>query len=337
MEKKLLKEVINSQNGPKSIAESLLLLSKGFLMGCADTGPGISGGTIAYLSGIYQNLLDAIGSFDNTFFSHLKKREFKNAILHIHLKFLAILLTGILTAIVSMVRFVTYCLENHTELTFSFFLGLMIASTLIVLREITKWNFSTFMILLITTLLTFWLVGKSPGATAESFPYWYIFLCGCIGICAMLLPGISGSYLLLLLGTYHSVLESVQAVTTIQNWTNGFAPIKGLWPPFLILVFAAGCLSGIKTFSKLLSYLLKNYHQIMVAFICGLMLGSLRSIWPWQTRPDFKHSDLSKITEIKYWIPSLEPKIYFAILLCVLGFILVIGMEWLFNKKKLKT
>lgn len=306
-------------------------------MGCADTVPGISGGTVAYLSGIYQELLDAIGSFDKTFFTHLKKLEFKQAILHVHLKFLVILLTGILTAIVSMVRFVTYCLENHTELTFSFFLGLMIASTLIVLREITKWNLSIIVILVITSILTFWLVGKSPGTSADHFQYWFIFVCGCIGICAMLLPGLSGSYLILLLGVYHPVLESIQAVTTIKNWTNGFEPIKGLWPPLLLIVFAAGCLSGIKAFSKLLSYLLKNYHQIMVAFICGLMIGSLRSIWPWQTRPDFKHADPNQIIEIKYWLPPLEQKFYFAALLCAFGFVIVIGMEWLFNKKKQKS
>lgn len=333
----MLKEIINSPIGPQSKKESLILISKGFLMGCADTVPGISGGTVAYLSGIYQNLLDAIGSFDKTFLSHLKNKNFKLAILHLHLKFLVILLFGILTAIASMVRFVTYCLEYHTVLTFSFFLGLMFASTLIVLREITKWSFSIFVILLITTILTFWLVGNSPSASADNFQYWFIFICGIIGICAMLLPGISGSYLLLLLGVYHSVLECIKAITTIQNWTNGFEPIKGLWPPFFLLVFAAGCLTGIKACSKLLSYLLKNFHQIMIAFICGLMVGSLRSIWPWQTRPDFKHADPNQIVEIKYWLPPMEQSLYIAAFLCVVGFVIVIGMEWLFNKKKQET
>lgn len=304
-------------------------------MGCADTVPGISGGTIAYLTGIYHNLLDAIGSFDNIFFGHLKNRKFKLAILHLHLKFLILLLFGILSAIVSMVRFVTFCLEHYSEFTFSLFFGLMLASILIVLREIRKWNYSIFAYLIITTILTYWLVGKSPSGSAESFPYWYIFLCGCIAICAMLLPGLSGSYLLLLLGAYSSVLESVKVVTSIQNWANGFEPIKGLWPPFLLLVFIAGCLVGIKSFSRLLSYLLKNYHQIMIAFISGLMIGSLRSIWPWQSRIDFKHAGPQTPPEIKFWLPPLDQNLFVAVLLCLLGFGLVVWMEWLFNKKKI--
>lgn len=310
------------------------LTSKGFLMGCADTVPGISGGTIAYLTGIYNDLLNAINSIDSTFFAYLKKFEFKAAFTHVHTRFLIVLLLGILTAIISMTRVVVFCLENYTDFTFSLFFGFMLASILIVFKELKSYQIKNILTLIATSILTFWLVGETPTPGAGDLSYLYILVCGGIAICAMLLPGLSGSYLLMLLGAYHSVLASVKEVTNPSNWLHGFQPISGLWPPFLLLTFIAGCIIGIKSFSRLLSYLLKNHHQLMVSFICGLMIGAMRAIWPWQTRPDLKHSIALKNPTIEYSLPSIDLNLGISVVLCIIGFVLVIWMESAFNKTK---
>lgn len=303
-------------------------------MGCADTVPGISGGTVAYLTGIYNDLLNAINSIDKTFFAHLRKFEIKAAFTHVHTKFLIVLLLGILTAIGSMTRLVVYCLENYTDFTFSLFFGFMLASILIVLKELKSYNVKNISTLLITSVLTFWLVGETPTPGSGDLSYFYVLVCGCIAICAMLLPGLSGSYLLMLLGAYHSVLASVKEVTNPSNWLNGFQSISGLYPPFLLLAFLAGCILGIKSFSRLLSYLLKNYHQLMVSFICGLMIGAMRAIWPWQTRPDLKHDTAPINPTIEYHLPIVDLNLGISVALCLIGFFLVIWMESAFNKIK---
>lgn len=330
----LFRKIFKNSIGPDSKSKKIALYCKGFLMGSADTVPGVSGGTVAYLTGIYQELLEAIGSFDKTFLQHLKDRKFEAALTHIHTKFLVILFGGILTAILSMARIVTYCLHNHSEITFSFFLGLMIASIIVVIREINKWNISLLLVFISTTLLTFWLVGKSPASSTNDLSYFYIFFCGCISICAMLLPGISGSYLLLILGAYHSILASVKSLTSPSSWQNGFEDIRSLWPPLILLCFLIGCATGIKSFSKLLSYLLKHHHQVMVSFICGLMVGALRSIWPWQSRPDLKHDLSSSDKTVIYWLPEINAQFWYGLIFGILGFILIIWMELHFKKDK---
>jgi len=328
----LFKYIFKNSPGPKTVKEMVTLGCKGFLMGCADTVPGISGGTIAYLTGIYTDLLNAINSIDKTFFAHLKQFELKAAFTHIHTKFLVILLLGILTAIGSMTRLVVYCLENYADFTFSLFFGFMLASILIVYKELKSYHLKNLLVLVFTSALTFWLVGKTPSAGSGDLSYFYVLICGCIAICAMLLPGLSGSYLLMLLGAYHSILASVKEVTDPGNWLNGFKEISSLSPPFILATFLLGCIIGIKSFSRLLSYLLKNHHQLMVSFICGLMIGAMRAIWPWQSRPDFKHGTALETPIIEYRLPLIDQNFAFAVVLCLIGFALVIWMESAFNK-----
>lgn len=331
----MFKTIFQNSQGPNSKKECLALASKGLLMGCADTVPGISGGTVAYLTGIYNQLLNAINSFDAVFFNHLKKGQIILAFSHVHTRFLILLFSGILTAIACMTRLVVYCLEEFTEYTFSFFFGLMISSTLLVFRELKQYYLLNITVLVLTTILTFWIVGFKPGSGSKELSYLFVFICGAIAICAMLLPGLSGSYLIMLLGVYHSVLSSIKVLTTPSYWLEGFPLIKGLNPLLLIVVFGLGCLTGIKSFSKLLSYMLKNYHQPMVGFICGLMVGSLRSIWPWQSR-ELGNSN-TKIIEnsaIEYWLPTIDTKFYIACVLAIIGFAVVIWLEYIFNRAK---
>ncbi len=232
-----------------------------------------------------------------------------------------------------MTRLVTYCLENHAELSFSFFFGLMLASILVVTRDIKKWTFTLIAISIMTTVFTFWLVSRNPISNTTDLSYLYVFICGCIAICAMLLPGISGSYLLLILGVYHSVLSSVKSLTTPSNWLNGFEDIRTLWPPLLLLVFIFGCIVGIKSFSGLLNYLLKKHDQIMTSLACGLMIGSLRAIWPWQSRPDLKLNP-NDAQEVVLRLPEINSQFWCGLALCILGFVLTFLMEICFKKDK---
>lgn len=236
---------------------------KGMAMGGADVIPGVSGGTIAFITGIYEELIDSIKSVDIEAFKLLFSFELKAFWKHINGSFLVAVLMGILISILSLARLVTYLMANHPIQLWSFFFGLIIISALMVAKEIKQWNFSSVLSLLAGIVVAYFITSATPASTPDGLLF--VFLSGMIAICAMILPGISGSFILLILGKYQYVLGAVKELDFV-----------------VIIVFALGCLVGILSFARLVSWLLKHYHLVTVSILVGFMIGSLNKIWPWR-------------------------------------------------------
>ena len=254
----------NTTTGPeRSFLAYIGIAVKGLCMGAADVVPGVSGGTMAFILGIYEELLEAIRSFDLTFLKRFFSLQFREAFQHLSWPFLCALFLGIMTAIFSLARILGWLLENKPVLIWSFFFGLILASTLVVSRHLKKWTPGLLVWLALGTVGTYFLVGMVPLST-PSAP-WFLFLSGAVAICAMILPGISGSFILVLLGKYEFVLAAVKNLDFLT-----------------LFVVSAGALFGLVTFVRILNLLLKRYREITITLLTGLMLGSLRKVWPWK-------------------------------------------------------
>lgn len=241
----------------------VLLALKGCAMGMADVVPGVSGGTIAFISGIYSELIESIKSFNPTALKLLGRFEFRKFWRHINGSFLFSVLLGIGIAIFSLARLMTYLLAHHPIEIWSFFFGLIVASAAFVARDIRKWNLTSLLGLLVGTALAFWITIASPTQTPND--WWFIMLSGAVAICAMILPGISGAFILLLLGKYQYILQAV------SEFRLG-----------VLLLFAVGAVAGIISFSHLLSWLLRKHHDLTISLLMGFMVGSLNKVWPWK-------------------------------------------------------
>lgn len=243
------------------IKEAILIFIRGVLMGSADIVPGVSGGTIALITGIYGHLVEAISRIRFGFVKPLLKGDingFINGLFdEIEFKFFIPLVLGIGVAFLTLAKVVTYCMDVHTALTYSFFLGLIIASAVILFKKLNEINLKNILFALIGAVLTFIFVSLNPIAANHSLPV--IFISGMIAICAMILPGISGSFLLLLLGQYKYMLNALHQLHLAD-----------------IIVFVIGAVIGILGFSRILNYLLKNHEKITMAFLIGVMIGSLK-------------------------------------------------------------
>ena len=269
-------------------------------MGSADIVPGVSGGTIALITGIYGHLVEAISNIKFGFLRplvHGDLRGFWNQLLEeIDFKFFIPLILGIGVAFLTLAKVVTYCMDVHTALTFSFFLGLIIASAVILFRKISKMNFKHIIAAVIGLILTYIFVSLNPVAGEHSLIV--LFFSGMIAICAMILPGISGSFLLFLLGQYKYMLTALHEFHFSE-----------------IIVFIIGALIGILGFSKILNFLLKNYEEITMAFLIGVMLGSL------------KVPAVEIVKSVSMNLSGLIP----CIVIAVIGFILIIVLETRFD------
>lgn len=272
MEKMTLKQAIMKSPGPDSLKEAAVLATKGLCMGGADIIPGVSGGTIALIAGIYEKLLSAIRSIDLQFVKKLLKFNFNDAIAGVHIRFLFVLFSGIAVAIISLARLMNFLLNNHPEPTYSLFYGLIAASIYVVGKQV-NWKIYEFISIVAGTIFAYILVGMIPVSTPNEL--WFIFLSGIIGICAMILPGISGAFVLLILGKYEFITGTLKAPFSINE-------ITGVNNLLIIIVFCLGCASGLAGFSRFLNWLLSKWHNITLAFLTGLMAGSMRKIWPWK-------------------------------------------------------
>ncbi len=240
-------------------------------MGAADVIPGVSGGTIAFLTGIYSELINSIKSIDFKAIKLLFTGKFKQFWTKINGTFLLSLVLGIMISILSLAKVMKYLMENEPIALWSFFFGLIISSAIYILKDVKKWKFRDVISLLAGGAMGAIICLLSPTQTPDGL--WFIFLCGAVAICAMILPGISGSFILLLMGKYHYiVLETVGTVVSDFTWHK----------MLIIIVFACGALIGIISFSHLLSWLLKNYYNMAITLLSGFMIGSLIKIWPWQ-------------------------------------------------------
>lgn len=299
------------------ISRYLLLVCKGCAMGMADVVPGVSGGTIAFISGIYEELVESIKSVDLTALKMLFSLRFKEFWRHINGNFLLSVLAGIAIAIFSLARLMTYLLTNHPIPVWAFFFGLIIASAALVSRQIGSWNWRTVLSLVAGIAAAWWITVASPAETPDT--WWFIILSGSIAICAMILPGISGAFILLLLGKYQFIMQAVGDLNI---------PV--------MLLFVVGAAAGIISFSHLLSWLLKTRHDITVAVLMGFMIGSLNKVWPWkqavETYTD-SHGNIQPLVESNVLprtyeaLTQQDPQLGMAVAMCAAGLVLISGIE----------
>ena len=250
-------------------------------MGSMDVVPGVSGGTIAFITGIYETLLESIKKVDLEALTLLRKFEIKALWNHVNGNFLFPLLAGIGTSVLSLATVMVGLLETYPIQVWSFFFGLIIISALIVLKSIKHWNIGVLFAIIIGAVIAYLITSSTPAETPEGA--WFLFVAGAVAICAMILPGISGSFILLLFGKYEYVLSALKEFRIVD-----------------ILIFAAGCLVGILSFSRLVSWLLKKYYQVTIGILAGFMLGSLYKVWPWkETLKTFvdRHGEVKPLIE----------------------------------------
>ncbi|EHA1080520.1 DUF368 domain-containing protein [Photobacterium damselae] len=241
----------------------LITFLKGMAMGAADVVPGVSGGTIAFITGIYDTLLESIRRINPKLISVLKEKGLKGAFEHVNGAFLIALFAGILTSIFTLARFITWMLHTHPIPLWSFFFGLIIVSVIHMFKQVDRWALTRFIAVILGAAFAYGITVVNP-VSMDPTPV-NIVIAGAIAICAMILPGISGSFILLLLGMYAPILGAAKSMDVV---TLG--------------LFAMGCVVGLLTFSHVLSWILRNYRDIALTFLTGLMIGTLGKIWPWK-------------------------------------------------------
>lgn len=247
----------------RDVKEYIILTLKGVAMGAADVVPGVSGGTIAFIAGIYEELITSIKSINMGSLKLLFSLQIKEFLTAINAPFLIAVMCGIAISVVSLARVITYLLEYHPIIVWSLFFGLILASIHSVSKQVISWGWSRWLSFAVGTIVAISIISATPATTPEGLPF--IFLCGAVAICAMILPGISGSFILLLMGKYHYIMEA----------------IKG-FDLSVISAFGAGAAIGIVLFSNILSYLFSRYHDLTIALLAGFMFGSLSKVWPWK-------------------------------------------------------
>ncbi|HUF17066.1 MAG TPA: DUF368 domain-containing protein [Thermoanaerobaculia bacterium] len=302
---------------PRTVAQYFGVTMRGFCMGCADVVPGVSGGTMAFILGIYEELIDSIRSLARPpFLRAISKFRIGEALGIVNWKFLVALGSGVLLAILSLAKAIEWAITNHPAYVWSFFFGLVLASVITVGKRILKWSPLLVSALLLGMVGAYVLVGLVPLQTPND--WWFLFLSGALAICAMILPGISGAFILLLLGKYHYVLAAV----------NDRNPVPIFW-------VGLGCAVGIVSFAQVLGWLFRRYHDVTVAALTGLMLGSLRKVWPWKVDLAWvldRHGERMPTVQENV-LPALtlngtvNLQVLFAIGLAVAGFVTVLLLD----------
>jgi putative membrane protein len=317
----------------RTILQTLTIIGKGLAMGAADVVPGVSGGTIAFISGIYEELIGTIHKLNLGFFKAWKKGGFKNAWLAYNLGFLLALFSGIAISILSLAKVITYLLETHPIFVWSFFFGLVIASIVYVGRQITKINLSIIAAIIIAAGISYYITLAEPISAIDST--WFLFLAGFVAIIAMILPGLSGAFILLLLGAYTSVIG------TLTQFTDGITKLD--WELFSgaflkLFTFALGAIVGLKVFSGVLNWMFKNYQNLTLAVLTGFMIGALNKIWPWKEVLSYRHNSHGK--QVPFMENSILPNSYdgnpnvlYALLFMALGLGVIFLLE-IFAKTK---
>ncbi|WP_452228856.1 DUF368 domain-containing protein [Lacinutrix sp. MEBiC02404] len=241
----------------------LIISFKGMAMGAADAVPGVSGGTIAFISGIYEELINTISNVNLTTLKTLKTEGIKAFWEKVNGNFLLALLLGMVISFASFMKLAKYLIEQHPILIWSFFFGLIIASILFIGKQITKWNIATIIAVIVGAALAFYITSL-PSMASNNNPF-FLFFAGAIAICAMILPGISGSFILVILGAYKTLSVAIDSLDFKK-----------------IAIFALGAIVGLLSFSRVLKWLFKHYHNITLAVLTGFIFGSLNKIWPWK-------------------------------------------------------
>jgi putative membrane protein len=305
----------------RNLKEYIVIGFKGMAMGAADVVPGVSGGTIAFISGIYEELLASISNVNFQLLKTLKTAGIKAAWKQVNGSFLLALFIGVFVSILSLAKTIKWLLENEPVLLWSFFFGLVLASIMYIGKQIETWNVQI-IILFVLGISFGYAVTVMPPTNVGEINYLFLVFAGAIASCAMILPGISGSYILLLLGVYPIVMTAI----TTKDYK-------------IIGAIALGVIIGLLSFARLLKWLFSNYKNQMLIVLTGLMLGSLNKVWPWKeaisTYID-RHGVVKPLVEQSISPLSFDgdPKLMLAIMLAIMGFGLILLMEKLAVKKE---
>ena len=305
----------------RTVKDYMVIMLKGIAMGAADVVPGVSGGTIAFISGIYEELLGTISNINLKLLKTLKGEGLKAAWKQANGNFLAALLTGVFISIVSLAKVLSWLLTNHPILVWSFFFGLVLASVIYIAKQVTQWNILSVGLLIIGAIVAYYITTLNP-LVSEHSSMSFMFLAGAIAICAMILPGISGSFILVLLGAYKPVLAAVnnRDLTTIA-------------------VVGVGAIVGLLSFSRVLKYLFANYKNYTLVVLTGFIIGSLNKIWPWKEVLTYRtnsHGEQVPLNELSISPFSFEgdPQLMYSVLLAIIGFGLILLLEKLAVEKQ---
>ncbi|EFP98467.1 DUF368 domain-containing protein [Vibrio caribbeanicus] len=301
----------------------LITFLKGVAMGAADVVPGVSGGTIAFITGIYDTLLESIRRINPSLISIIKKDGFKAAFQHINGIFLVVLFSGILFSIATLAKLISWLLEHHPIPLWSFFFGLILVSVFHMLKQVQTKSISRLIFLLFGVGFAYAITVLHPLELEPSSLN--ILIVGAVAICAMILPGISGSFILLLLGMYAPILGAVKSMEIN-----------------ILLLFALGCICGLLSFSHLLSWLLNRFRDITLVFLTGLMIGTLPKIWPWKETLSWRINSKGEqvpllqhnLSPTEFEVITLQPSQWvLATIMMVLAVLLVLGMEKFASKQ----
>jgi putative membrane protein len=295
------------------------IVLKGMAMGAADVVPGVSGGTIAFITGIYEELITSISNINFSLIAVLKNDGFSAFWKKLNGNFLLSLFLGILISIFSLMKLTSYLIENHPIYIWSFFFGLVLASIWYVGKQIEKWNAVNVIGLLVAAVLAYVITLLTPASEEAGLPY--LFLCGALAICAMILPGISGAFILVLLGVYEKISTAVSEFDLVTVATVG-----------------AGAIVGLLSFSKLLKWLFNNYKNFVLAVLTGFIAGSLNKIWPWKEvtevmvvkDKEIPISELSVLPQNFNGDAHLIP----AIICACVGFLCILALEYFGGKTR---
>ncbi len=299
---------------------------RGMAMGAADVVPGVSGGTVAFITGIYEQLIESIRSINPTACGLLFTQGPATAWRYINGNFLICLFAGILLSIISLARLISYCLDQYPLLVWSFFFGLILASSVHMARQIKQWQFSLGLALLAGTLIAYAVTEIKPSELSPTALMF--FLAGSVAICAMILPGISGSFMLVLMGMYGHVLAAIKSFDMI-----------------ILASFATGCVVGLLSFSHVLSWLFRRFHDHTLALLTGFLLGSLNLVWPWKQALSYYENSKGEQLALEQMnvlpsqyaeLQSTDPQTVICVTLMLLGVLLVLLLEKI-GQKTAKT
>lgn len=303
----------------RRLIDYVIISLKGMAMGAADVVPGVSGGTIAFISGIYEELINSINNINLSLLKTFVKDGFLAGWKKLNGSFLLSIIIGIAISVLSLVKSIRWLLEHKPVLLWSFFFGLVIASIFFVAKQITKWTLATVLGFITGSLVAYYITILPPLATNSS--NWFLFISGALAICAMILPGISGAFILVLLGAYKPVINAID--------NKDFKTI---------LILGAGAIVGLLSFSKLLKWLFKNYHNLTLAILTGFIFGSLNKIWPWKKVLTWRlNSHNEKVPLLEQSISPFsfegDNQLAVSILLMIIGFLTIFILEKLGNSK----
>lgn len=302
----------------KSLTHYLGVMLKGAGMGAADVVPGVSGGTIAFMTGIYEELVGSLNNINMKAVKLLFTGKIKEFWEHINGKFICSVLLGILISVLSLAKIMTFLLEHHPIQTWAFFFGLIVASSIFMIRDIKGWRIKEVLFMAFGIVLGVTVCTLSPTNTPEAL--WFVFLSGAIAICAMILPGISGSFILLILGKYHFILKQVDDLTSGVIGRN----------VLILAVFVVGCVVGILAFSKFLHWLLGKWEKQTLIVLIGFILGSLVKVWPWSDK-----AALAEAQVLRGGLPApLDMQIPSALIFFAVGLTVVSMIQFLSARSK---